>query len=169
MTTTAAQLERLQARGYAWPVPWEVVAMVGEREGCELTSYLCPSKVWTVGWGETRGVTKSTVWTAEQADQALLSRLEEFAQAVAASLTRNPTPNQLGAMVSLAYNIGVGQEGGTKGFYPSSVRRFHNEGSYAQAADAFLLYNKGRVDGRLQVLPGLVTRRQAERKLYLTP
>lgn len=167
--STQEHLQRLEGRGYNWPVPWEVVAMMCEREGCELASYLCPSNVWTIGWGETRGVKRGMSWTAEQADQALLSRVEELAQDVAASLLVNPTRNQLGSMVSLAYNIGMGQEGGKRGFLPSSVRRHHNAGNFAAAADAFLLFTKGRVGGALVELPGLVTRRRFERDLYLKP
>jgi lysozyme len=65
--------------------------------------------------------------------------------------------NQFSAMVSLAYNIGL------KAFQSSSVLRLHRLQDHQRAADAFLMWNKG--GGK--VLPGLVTRRANERKLYL--
>jgi lysozyme len=40
---------------------------------------------------------------------------------------------------------------------------------YANAADAFLLWDKATVDGQLVVVQGLLNRRQAEKTLYLTP
>ena len=69
------------------------------------------------------------------------------------------TDNQFGAMVSLAYNIGIGQ------FLSSSVLRFHLTGDHHDAAAAFRAWDKA--GGR--ALPGLVTRRAAEAALYLTP
>lgn len=72
-----------------------------------------------------------------------------------------PTPNELGALVSLAYNIGVDALAG------STVLRRHNAGDREGAAHAFAMWNKARVNGRLRVLPGLVKRRAAEAALYL--
>ncbi len=68
------------------------------------------------------------------------------------------TPNMLGAMVSLAYNIGLGA------FGKSSVLKNHLARRYANAAASFNLWNKG--GGK--VLPGLVRRRAAEAVLYLS-
>jgi lysozyme len=44
----------------------------------------------------------------------------------------------------------------------------HNEGNVAGAADAFLLWDKGHVNGQLVIIPGLLNRRQGERAFYLS-
>jgi lysozyme len=76
---------------------------------------------------------------------------------VLAAIENAPTTdNQFSAMVSLAYNIGVGA------FARSTVARKHNEGDHQAAAEAFALWNKA--GGR--VLAGLVRRRKEEADLY---
>ena len=74
-----------------------------------------------------------------------------------------PSGGQLGAMVSLAYNIGVGQPGGAADFADSTVRRRFLAGDLAGAANAFRLW---RFAGGRE-LPGLVARREAERAVFL--
>ena len=82
---------------------------------------------------------------------------------VAAMVSAFPTTNnQYAAMVSLCFTIGW------VSFKPSSVLRFHVARDYTSAADAFLLWDKSYVNGRLVEVPGLLRRRQAEKALYLT-
>ena len=171
-------IARLKARGYNWPIPWEVVELMGRAEDCILVSYLCPSKVWTIGWGETEGLTPGSSivpgmkWTEDQADARFYQQVVKYAQKVEDMLEVPANENQLGAMVSLTYNIGFRRDKPTKGgFYWSSVRRLHNAGDTMGAARSFGLINKGRdrVTGELTVLPGLVTRRAAEAAMYLRP
>jgi hypothetical protein len=69
------------------------------------------------------------------------------------------TSNQFSALVSLAYNVGIGALRG------STLLRLLNARDYAGAANQFPRWNRG--GGR--VLPGLVKRRAAERDLFLTP
>src|SRR5690606_8536313 len=71
--------------------------------------------------------------------------------------------NQFDAMVSLSFNIGAG------GFKNSSVVRRLKAGDVDGAADAFLLWNKGTVNGKKVAINGLTNRRKAERALFLTP
>jgi len=103
------------------------------------------------------------VWTQEQADRHLCSRLTEFAVGASRLLMRPATAHQLAAMVSLAYNIGHA------GFARSSVLRAHNEGNTLAAARAFSLWNKARVGGVLREVKGLTARRARESALYLSP
>jgi lysozyme len=151
-----------------WPITMEAVALIAEREGCRLKAYRCPAGVWTCGWGETDGVGPETVWTQEYADQRFCDSLTEYTQRVRDMLTVAPTPEQLGAMVSFAYNIGLGSPSvPKKGFLHSSVRRFHNEGKFNEAARSFGLQNTAVVNGVRTELPGLTRRRAAEAALYL--
>jgi len=142
-----------------WPLTWDAVVEIAQSEGCRLQAYRCPAGVPTIGWGETQGVKMGDTCTQAEADRRLCDRLKEFADGVRALLTRDPSQNELGAMVSLAYNIGLG------GFKKSTVLRRHNEGDFQSAARAFALWNKAGG----QVLNGLTARRAREAALYLTP
>lgn len=158
-----------------WPIIWPGVVEIARSEGCRLRAYRDIAGVWTVGWGETKGVTQNTEWTQPQADRRLCARLAEFRRDVLRELKHPATDHQLAAMISLAYNIGMGWQGVTKprrardGFRQSSVLRAHNRGDTLAAARAFALWNKARKDGVLQVVPGLTARRARETALYLTP
>lgn len=126
-------------------------------EGCRLTAYLCPANVWTIGWGRTKNVKAGDTCTQAQADAWLIAEYDAFEKGVLAKCAVKPNAAQLGAMTSLAYNIGLGN------FAGSSVLANHNAKRFKDAAAAFKLWNKG--GGR--VLPGLVRRRDAEAALYL--
>jgi len=128
-------------------------------EGCRLRAYRCPAGIWTIGWGDTGPhVYEGLVWTQSQADKAFKARLaREFEPGVIRAIGDAPTtPAQFGAMVSLAYNIGVAA------FARSAVCRYHRAGQRDKAGAAFMRWVRG--GGR--VLPGLVARRKAERALY---
>lgn len=142
-----------------WPIGWDGVVEIARSEGCRLTAYRDIVGVVTIGWGETRGVKMGDTWTQKQADERLLESLQEFTDGVRAMLTRDASRNELGAMVSLAYNIGLG------GFKKSTVLRQHNAGDFQAAARAFGLWNKAGG----QVIPGLTARRAREAAMYLTP
>lgn len=148
---------------YDWPIPFEAVELIAEREGCKLRAYLCPAGVWTIGWGHTKGVKPGDLWTQEQADRTFLQDLRAFATRVGDLCRRPADPYQLGAMVSLAYNIGI------NGFAKSTVLRQHNAGNDQAAARAFALWNKATVAGQLKVLDGLTIRRALESAMYLKP
>lgn len=148
---------------YEWPIPYESVELIAEREGCRLRTYLCPAGVWTIGWGHVKGVKPGDLWTQEYADKMLLQDLRAFTTRVGDLCTRPPDPYQLGAMVSLAYNIGIGA------FAKSTVLRQHNAGNDQAAARAFALWNKATVAGQLKVLDGLTIRRALESAMYLKP
>jgi GH24 family phage-related lysozyme (muramidase) len=160
-TRIQAHLARLKGRGYDWPIPWEAVADIGLREDCRLVAYRCPAGVPTIGWGETVGVTMDMRWTADQADARFFQQGTRYARKVEAMLDVPANENQLGALVSLAYNIGLGA------LAKSTVLRKHNAGDFEAAARAFGLWNKARVNGQLTVLRGLTTRRAAEAAMYL--
>ena len=146
-----------------WPIPMAAVALIAEAEGCRLTAYRCPAGVPTIGWGETDGVQMGDTCTQDQADRWLLEDLQERTRAVQALCTRAPSRNELGALVSLAYNIGTGA------LSKSTALRQHNAGQHEAAARAICLWDKARVNGVLTTLPGLTARRAREQALYLTP
>lgn len=156
-------MQRLPDPNLPWPICMEAVALIAEAEGCRLRAYLCPAGVPTIGWGETDGVRMGMVWTQQEADRRFCESLASYTADVRRLLTGWTTDEQLGAMVSLAYNIGPGA------FGKSTVLRQHNAGDADAAARAFGLWNKARVNGVLTELKGLTARRAAESALYLRP
>lgn len=147
-----------------WPIVMEAVALIADSESLRLKAYRCPAGVWTIGWGETQSVRPGDTCTKEEADRWMCEDLTDRAAAVRKLCTIEPSPHEVGALVSLAYNIG------TAGLAKSTVLRQHNAGNRQAAARAFALWNKARNanTGELQVLPGLTARRARETALYLT-
>ena len=137
--------------------------LIAEFEGQRLTAYRCPAGVLTIGIGSTKPavspgqqITVDEMWSRFDHDIAI------FETGVLAALAGAPTTqNQFNAMTSLAFNIGL------QGFRTSSVLRAHRAGNTSAAANAFGLWNKATVDGRLVEVPGLTRRRAAEAALYL--
>lgn len=152
------------------------IGLIKRNEGCVLRAYLdrlARRPVWTIGYGETGDyVYQGLVWTQQQAEDGLYRRLaREFEPALNEAIGSAPTTqHQFDAMLSLAWNIGVGRiddpetpEDEGRGFRDSSVLRYHRAGDYQRAADAFRLWNRS---GGF-VREGLVRRREEERQLYL--
>lgn len=141
------------------------VDLVKEFEGFRANAYRCPAGVWTIGYGTTAaagvGIEPRLGMTISKSDAEayLEATLDKFADKIAPLITAPINENEFGAFVSLAYNIGPGA------FKKSSALRLFNAGDKADAAKAILLWNKA--GGK--VLKGLTRRREAERKLFLTP
>lgn len=144
-----------------WPIPWQAVQLISNAEGCRLRAYRCPAGVPTIGWGHTSGVKLGDSCTQEQADQWLMADITASLAEVREACPGQATDNELGALVSFAFNC--------RGWRNSTVVRAHNKGDRQSASRAFGLWNKARIDGVLTVLPGLTARRAAESALYLTP
>lgn len=135
-------------------------ALARKWEGCRLTAYPDPATggdPWTIGYGATGpGIRKGVAWTQQQADKRLEQDVTRVVDGVRRLLTRAPTDNQLGAMASLAYNIGL------RRFGDSTLLRLYNDGRIDAAAKQFGVWTlaAGR---RMQ---GLVNRRADERKVF---
>lgn len=133
------------------------LALIKQYEGVELKAYKCPAGILTIGYGRTTNVKAGDTCTQAQADAWLIAEYDGFERNVLALVKVTLTANQTGALVSFAYNVGVGALKG------STLLRKLNAGDYAGAADQFLVWNKA--GGK--VLAGLVKRRAAERGLFL--
>lgn len=138
-------------------VPQQALDLIREFEGCRLEAYKCPAGVWTIGYGSTHGAREGDRWSQAEADE----RLEQDASVLCATICRDTNghglnDNQLSALISLAYNIGMGALKG------STLMRFIRRGDYESAADQFERWNKA--GGK--PLAGLTRRRKAERELF---
>ena len=78
-------------------------------EGCVLTAYKCPAGILTIGWGNTKNVYEGMTITQAQADQFLVEDVQIYANAVNKYVSKfNLNQNQFDALVSFAYNCGIG-------------------------------------------------------------
>lgn len=145
-------------------IPQQCFELIEEFEGFKTNAYPDPAThgdPWTIGIGTTvypngQKVKKGDTCTHTQALEWLEHDCAKFA-----TFVPEGNPNQFSAMVSLCYNIGPGN------FNKSSVRRLHVAHDYVGAAKSFLLWNKAGKPPK--VMAGLTRRREAEKKLYLTP
>ena len=130
--------------------------MIEDFEGFRADAYKCPAGVWTIGYGTTRNVTKSTPKvTKDQAEAMLLADVAKFESGVADAVKVPLNQNQFDALVSFSYNIGLGA------FKSSTLLRRLNRGDYNVGSE-FLRWNKAGGEE----LPGLTRRREAEKQLF---
>ena len=131
-------------------------------EGLELAVYPDPATggaPYTAGYGHTGSdVTPGMKVTQEMADAWSDIAVANFESVVSPLVTAPTTQGQFDAMVSLAYNIGLGN------FGKSTLLKKHNARCYACAADQFRVWN--RANGK--VMNGLTKRRAAEREVYMS-
>lgn len=135
------------------------LALIKRWESLRLKAYVCPAGVLTIGYGHTGDVEPGHEISSHQADVILaldLERFEEGVSSLCAGLTL--TQGQFDALVSLAFNIGLGALG------KSTLLRKLRGGDVAGAAAQFAVWrNAGG-----KVLAGLVARRADERELFLS-
>jgi lysozyme len=132
--------------------------MIEGFEALRLEAYKDAVGVWTIGYGHTGDVKQGDKITEHQADAIMTVDLDRFEKAISV-LAPNLNQNQFDACVSLAFNVGINR------FARSQLLAFAKAGKFAEAADQFLRWTLAAG----KVLPGLVKRRAAERKLFLTP
>lgn len=135
-------------------------------ESCKLKAYPDPgtgASPFTIGYGHTGPeVVPNLKWTQEEADQTL----EDDLAAVGAHIQRLVrialTDNEFSALVSLAYNIGVGAL--AKSTLLKTVNQGLSSDSEIEAVcNEFLKWNKA--GGK--VMAGLTKRRMAEAALFV--
>lgn len=137
------------------------IDLIKQFEGYSSKAYPDPATggaPWTIGYGTIKGVKPGMVITAEQAEKMLRDDVAKFESGVSSLITAPTTQGQFDAMVSLAYNIGLGN------FGKSTLLKKHNARCYTCAADQFRVWN--RANGK--VMNGLTKRRAAERQVYMS-
>lgn len=137
--------------------------LIKKFEGFSGKPYLCPAKIPTIGWGNTyyENGTKvnlsDTEISRDRADALLEYVANEFASKVSKIVKVELTQNQFDALVSFAYNLGVGN------LSSSTLLKKVNAGDMIGASEEFGKWVKA--GGK--TLAGLVTRRAAEKDLFL--
>lgn len=114
-------------------------------EGLRLTAYgdpLTGREPWTIGYGHTGPeVRQGLTWTQQQAEAALISDIEEHNAQLVAALpwVARLDPARQRVLQNMAFNLGVGKPGGTKGLLGfKNTLGMIERGEYAAAADAML-------------------------------
>lgn len=154
-------------------IPEATIAMIKHHEGVRNKPYKCPAKLWTIGVGHVLYPEQGKlpieqrdkvalkpedfrVFTKDEIDNILKKDLQRFIDGVFRYCPDNLNENRLGALVSFAFNVGLGT------LQRSTLRQKHNRGDFRGACDEFLKFTKA--GGK--VLPGLVKRRNDEIALY---
>lgn len=133
--------------------------LIQAHEGLRLDAYRCPADVPTIGYGSTRGVQMGDSITEAQATELLMADIERFEDGVDRYVEVPLNQNQYDALVSFAFNLGVGA------LRDSTLLQKLNAKDYQGAADEFPRW----VNAGGRELAGLVKRRAAERALFLEP
>jgi len=137
---------------------------------------MCPAGIWTVGYGralrskvtnkflkgeegKVEALNKYPALTIEQAEDMLEFDLTTFSEGVKKLIKVDVTDNQFGALVSFAYNVGVGNLASS-----TLLKRLNAGEGKAEVGKEFLKWDKA--GGK--VLKGLTLRREAERKLFIS-
>mgnify|MGYP003598693782 CR=1 FL=1 len=137
--------------------------IIHESESFSSVPYLCPSKIPTIGWGNTyyEDGTKVTLndkpISQKKGDELFSFILSEFETQIL-NLVKVPlNQNQFDALVSFAYNVGIGN------FKQSTLLKKLNNSDFIGASLEFKKWNKSNS----KVLKGLVRRRLKEKELFL--
>ena len=137
--------------------PALAAGFISSFEGCKLTAYRCAAGVWTIGYGHTQGVREGDTCTQELANSWLIDDIRETQLLLAHYVNVPVTQNEFIALVSLAFNVGVGA------LMKSKLLRKLNSGDRDGAAEEFLDFDLA--NGKR--LAGLTRRRKAEHDLFL--
>lgn len=151
---TTAGTAAVLAAAAAFVGPWE-----GERTEAYLDRIASPP-VWTVCYGETRGVKPGDSYTSAECGEKLMAALGEYRDQLTRCVPALPQQS-LGVQVALSswtYNVGAGAACG------STLARLANAGDWRGACNQLPRWNKA--GGK--VVRGLTNRRAAEQKLCLS-
>ena len=140
------------------------ISIIKRFEGLRLRAYLCPAGLPTIGYGSTwyengSKVKMGDVITIDRADRLLLFTVAEFEKQVDTLVTSAINANQLGALTSFAFNVGIGN------FRKSTLLRLVNANPNNPAIRTEF---QKWVRANNVVLKGLQERRKAESDLYFS-
>lgn len=142
------------------------IALLVGVEGVSLKSYQDTGKVWTICYGYTHGVMKGQTATQEQCWTMLKDEAYSVANQITPYLPATLNPNQLGALISFCYNVGV------YNCKTSTLFTLINKGDMVGAGKQFARWHyvkKLDCYNRANNCYGIVLRRAAEANLWNKP
>lgn len=118
-----------------------ITTVVKHNEGYSTSAYKDSAGVWTICYGETKGVYKGLYATQAQCNAQLVQSITEHAKALEGLPESLPDVVVLGS-IDMTYNIGV------YGFKNSTVKQFLMKKDYAAAERAVLSWRYITVSGK---------------------
>lgn len=161
------RLRHWKANAPATTVSQRGIDLIKKYEGYRAKPYkpVEGEKFWTWGYGhygpDVPNPASGRTISKKDAETLLKSDVKKFSGGVKTVLKTHVNQNRFDALVSLAYNIGLGN------FQSSTVLRETNARHFVKAAAAYRMWVKG--GSPLKVLPGLVKRRAEEAALFARP
>ena len=160
--------------GVKMRVSEKALTCIRHHEAVRYKPYRCPARLWTVGVGRVLYAIQGRLpldqrdafplephdnrtFSKDEVNGLLSTDLIRFETGVARLFPMVLTQGQNDALVSFAFNLGLG------GVQRSTLRSKILRGETQEAADEFLKFTRG--GGK--ILPGLVKRRNDERALFL--
>lgn len=135
--------------------------LIRAHEGLRLDAYPDPATggdPWTIGYGHTGpDVSPGLTITEDRAAELLRQDCAASERCIARHVQVPLTQGQFDALCSFIFNIGC------EAFHNSTMLRLINDGRFEDAARQFGHW----VHAAGKVMPGLVTRRAAEREVFL--
>ena len=137
-----------------------LIKLIKDSEGCKLKAYKCPAGIWTIGYGQTKGVKEGMIWTQQQADEDIIkTALQAFNEAIKASpILATANMEKQAAIADFVYNLGIGS------YISSTLKKKVDANDWISAAVEIKRWDKA--GGK--VLKGLTIRRNKEAKLILS-
>lgn len=141
----------------------KAIQIIKESESLKLKAYVCPAGKLTIGYGHTKKVTPGMVISAMQAEQLLAEDVTSAEADLNKLLKKQLTQNQFDALVDFVFNLGA-QKLATS----TLLKMVNTNPNNALIPAEFLkwVYATNPKTGLKEKLPGLVTRREKEAKLY---
>ena len=139
--------------------------LIKQFEGLSLKPYVCSGGINTIGYGNTYYTNGNKVnltdppITKQQAEELLRFSLSTYEKAVDSFCRDDISQSQFDALVSFAYNLGVGALQKS-----TLIKKVNANPKDVTIADEFMKWNKANGT----VLKGLTKRRQAEANLYFS-
>lgn len=155
------RINKKTAVGAGAGVALAITALIKPWEGLELRAYPDIVGVWTVCYGETKGVRPGQTFTKAQCEDKLFTRVVQDYYAPLKECIPGFDEKPVGwqaAAISVTYNIGVGAA------CKSTAAALARQNKIVESCHAWTRFN--RAGGR--VVQGLVNRRAAELKVCLS-
>ena len=149
--------KHLQALGLSSALVLAGAGTVSYYEGKSNPAYPDPVGIWTICYGETKGVRQGDYKTDEECLNSLAEELTDHHKKMMLYIKTPISVKEEAAYLSFTYNVGVGA------FSKSTLLKKLNEGKRVEACNQLLRWDKA--GGKR--LKGLTLRREAENKLCL--
>lgn len=101
-------MDNKRASVAALAVSGSMIIGLALNEGYKSVAYPDTGNVWTIGFGETKGVKQGDTTTPQRALMVLAKSVDRYAKGVQSCVTAPLYPYEFDALVDAAYNAGTG-------------------------------------------------------------